>query len=296
MNVAASDASGVTGTGTITIERRSDGHLSLCAGPTAAITSSATTRSGGWLSARAGGWRMAATRSSRPGGQYHGAQPPERHAGGVGVRRLRPRVPLSRAARCDTRGRSELRLPGRPDRPMFDSIRGSSRAVQLRRRGTAGAHDVRLRRDPEPPYDLRSRVTAEVLAVPGQVLFDIGFEHDLANRLVRTVDRAAQEVLIEHVITDGQLVQTRYGNGLERDYSYDPAGLLVASETRDAPNEVIESTRDQPGPARPIPLRLQVQGHHDHASPFDRRAILARLRREAHRPRQARLRLDPGLR
>ena len=47
LGVAASDATAVTGSGTITIERRSDGRLSPFAAPTAAITSSATTRSAG---------------------------------------------------------------------------------------------------------------------------------------------------------------------------------------------------------------------------------------------------------
>ena len=73
-------------------------------------------------------------------------------------------------------------------------------------------------------YDLRSRVTAEVLGVPGQVLFDVGYEYDLANRLIRTRDRAAQETLVEHVIEAGQIVETHYGNGLVRAYSYDARG------------------------------------------------------------------------
>ena len=54
-------------------------------------------------------------------------------------------------------------------------------------------------------------------------------------------------------------MQTRYGNGLERDYGYDAAGLLVASETRNALDEVIESTAiTRTGETNPVRLQVKV--------------------------------------
>ncbi|MEE8549821.1 MAG: RHS repeat-associated core domain-containing protein, partial [Gemmatimonadota bacterium] len=108
-------------------------------------------------------------------------------------------------------------------------------------------------------YDLRSRVSAEIYSLPGQgQIRRVDTQYDLANRQV-LVTTDGGELLLERVFTDGKLDLTRYGNGLERDYTYDPAsGQLIGSVTRNALDEIVEDTaivRE----AKTNPLRFSVE-------------------------------------
>ena len=261
LNVAATDASGVTATGAISIERRSDGQPLAVRRPYGGDHEFVYDDLG----------RLAEQRE-RVNGQWQ-ATLFERDLGGNTTARVRPngmreeweydgygRVVAYRALRGQTlEGEAVYTYQDGQLVSMFDSIRGGAEQYGYDAAGRLVATSYGYGEVRSLEYDLRSRVTAEVLSVPGQTLFDIGFEYDLANRLVRTLDRAAQEVLIEHVVENGELVQTRYGNGLERDYSYDAAGLLIASETRNAQAQLIESTAiARTGETNPVRLQIRV--------------------------------------
>ena len=61
------------------------------------------------------------------------------------------------------------------------------------------------------------------------------------------------------MIEAGQVPETRYGNGLARAYAYDGAGLVVGAETRNATDEVIESTAiERTGETNPVRLQVRV--------------------------------------
>ena len=298
LGVAASDASGVTGQRNAS---RSSGAAmasrSPSGDPTAAITSSATTRSAGSIEQRErvdGQWH--ATRFEHDlAGNTDGAQPPERHARGVAVRRLRPdRAPPGAAQTGASRARpsTPTRTASSPRCTTRSAARRSNTAT-TRPAGSCSRSTATARRAASSTTCARAS-RRRCSRVPGQVLFDVGYEYDLANRLIRTRDRAAQETLVEHVIEAGQVVETHYGNGLVRAYTYDGAGLIVGSETRNAASAVIESTRiERTGETNPA----APPGAHrdDDAARLDRGAVLARRRREALGPGQARLRLEPRL-
>ena len=152
LNVAATDASGVTGTGAITIERRSDGQPLAVRRPYGGDHEFGYDALGRLALQRERVERPVAGDGlrTRPRREHDRAQPPERDAGGVGVRRLRPRRRVPRAAKRDARGRGRLHLSGRPARLDVRFDPRHHRAVRLRRRRSSGAHDLRLRRDPEP--------------------------------------------------------------------------------------------------------------------------------------------------
>jgi RHS repeat-associated protein len=260
LNVAATDVSGVTGTGAITIERRSDGQILAVRRPYGGDHEFGYDTLG-----------RLANQSERVDGQWR-TTVFERDLAGNLTARTRPngmreeweydgygRAVAYRALRGQTlEGQAVYSYQDGQLASMFDSIRGTAEQYSYDVAGrliltTYGYGETR-----SLEYDLRSRVTREALAVPGQVLFDIGFEHDLANRLIRTVDRAAQEVLVEHVVEVGQVAQIHYGNGLVREFSYDEAGLVVAAETRNATDEIVESTAiERTGETNPV--RLQVR-------------------------------------
>lgn len=92
-------------------------------------------------------------------------------------------------------------------------------------------------------HDLRSRRTAEIYALPGEgQIRRLDFEYDLANRRIRTVADQS-ELLVERVYADGRLSLLRYGNGLEREHSYDSeSDELVATVTTDAASGIVEQT------------------------------------------------------
>jgi RHS repeat-associated protein len=104
-------------------------------------------------------------------------------------------------------------------------------------------------------YDLRGRLVAEVLSVPGSgVVADVGYVYDLADRRIAILDRATGVALVADVIEDGRLRSRTFGNGLVRTRAYDAKGRPVAFETRDAQGELLESTSivrsAQQGPPR----------------------------------------------
>jgi RHS repeat-associated protein len=92
-------------------------------------------------------------------------------------------------------------------------------------------------------YDLRSRIAAEELFLPGSgSLARLEYEYDLADRPV-LVTGDGGEALIERIYQDGRLVSTLYGNGLVRDLDYEPdTGLLASSTTENDLDEVVELT------------------------------------------------------
>lgn len=262
LGVAASDASGATASGTITIERRSDGQPLAVRRPYGGDHEFSYDGLGRMLEQRErvdGQWQATSfehdlagntTARSRPNGMRE-----EWAYDGYG------RIERYRALRNGTlEGEASYGYQGGSLVSMHDSIRGTSEQHAYDAAGrlvltTYGYGETR-----SLEYDARSRVTAEVLAVPGQVLFDIGYAYDLANRLIRTLDRAAQETLVEHVIEAGERAETQYGNGLVRSFAYDGAGLLVAAETRNAANAVLESTLvERTGETDPLRLQVRTQ-------------------------------------
>jgi RHS repeat-associated protein len=108
-------------------------------------------------------------------------------------------------------------------------------------------------------HDLRSRRTAEIYALPGQgPVRRLDYAYDLADRSVRVTADGA-EPLLELLYAGGRLDRTRYGNGLERDYRYDPrSGRLVATLTTDAAGQVVEDTAIVRA-ARQDPIRFAVE-------------------------------------
>jgi len=107
-------------------------------------------------------------------------------------------------------------------------------------------------------YDLRDRLVREVFTVPALgVVADLGYEYDAADRRLRLVDRAAGEVLVEDVVSEGLRRSTKTANGLERSYAYDARARLVGMETRDAEGGLVESTTVSRGVAFD-PLRFQL--------------------------------------
>jgi YD repeat-containing protein len=124
-------------------------------------------------------------------------------------------------------------------RSLEDSVRGGAEVHSYDGAGrVAGIEypdgEVLLR-----SYDLRSRRTQEVF-LNGSLLgwFDRGY--DLADREVSF--SGSGELLLQHEYENGRLVETRYGNGLVRTYSYDPSdGRLEGSRT-EAPAGIVEET------------------------------------------------------
>ncbi len=91
-------------------------------------------------------------------------------------------------------------------------------------------------------YDARSRVDHALLRNPdGSVLRQLGFLHDGADRETQVLDGGVPR--IDRVWTAGAVASTRYGNGLTRSFSYDPAsGELIGAITTDLAGAVVEST------------------------------------------------------
>ena len=260
VGVAASDASGVTGSGTLTIERRSDGQPLAVRRPYGGDHEFSYDALG----------RLREQRE-RADGQWHATRFEHDLAGNTTARSLPNgmreewqydgygRIERHRALRGGSlEGEATYTYQGGQLASMVDSIRAATEQYSYDAAGRLVLTVYGYGETRSLEYDLRSRVTAEALGVPGQLLFDVGYEYDLANRLIRTRDRAAQETLVEHVIEAGLIVQTHYGNGLVRAYTYDAAGLVVGSETRNAVGALVESTRiERSGETNP--LRLQVR-------------------------------------
>ena len=91
-------------------------------------------------------------------------------------------------------------------------------------------------------YDQRSRLIGETYYWPGQgAIRSLDFDYDLADR--RTGIRDGGVALIESQYAGGRLESTRYGNGLERTFSYSlEDGQLASAQTLNAQSRVVEAT------------------------------------------------------
>jgi RHS repeat-associated protein len=260
LDVAATDATGVTASGLITIERRSDGQPLAIRRPYGGDHEFGYDALGRLVEQRErvdGQWQTTffepdlagnTTARSRPNGMRE-----EWQYDGYG------RVVRYRALKNGAlEGEAVYGYQNGLLASAFDSIRGSSEQYGYDAAGrlvltSFGYGEIR-----SLEYDLRSRVTAEVFAIPGQVLFDVGYQHDPADRLIRTFDRGTQQTLVEHAIEAGRIRETRYGNGLVRAYAYDAAGLIAGAQTRGAAGELVEATAiERTGETNPV--RLQVR-------------------------------------
>ncbi len=125
---------------------------------------------------------------------------------------------------------------------VYDSIRGGTEVRTYDAAGRIATYQLANGESISFQHDVRSRVTQETYALAGQgVIKTLSYGYDLANR--RVSENADGVPLITRTITDGQLTSIAYGNGLIRDFSYDPTtGLLSGTTTRNASAEVVEST------------------------------------------------------
>ena len=126
---------------------------------------------------------------------------------------------------------------------VYDSTRGASETYGYDIAGRRSLTVFSLGESLKAEYDLRSRVEREIFSLPDVgIIRTIAHAYDLANREV-SVSTGTGEVLVERSYQDGQLVETRTGNGLIRTYGYDPeTGELRDATTVDALDEVVEAT------------------------------------------------------
>jgi RHS repeat-associated protein len=126
---------------------------------------------------------------------------------------------------------------------VFDSIRDATEFYGYDTAGRLISVQFESGESIAAEYDLRSRITAEELFLPGQgSLARLEYAYDLADRLVLATGDGG-EALIERIYQAGQLVSALYGNGLVRDFDYDPeTGLLASSTTKNDLDEVVELT------------------------------------------------------
>jgi len=125
---------------------------------------------------------------------------------------------------------------------FYDSIRGGFEVYAYdaagRRSDVTFAYGESLHRD----YDLRSRLTKETFSAPGiGEIRVIEYGFDLADRpTTLTVDG---EESIRRIYEDGRIARIEYGNGLTREFDYEPqTGLLTAAQTTDALGAVVETS------------------------------------------------------
>ena len=91
-------------------------------------------------------------------------------------------------------------------------------------------------------WDARSRlVDATLRTSDGGVLRELGLGYDAAGREAAVLDGGVARV--QRTFTGGRLAQTRYGNGLTRRFTYDPAlGTLVGATMTNAASATVEAT------------------------------------------------------
>lgn len=124
-------------------------------------------------------------------------------------------------------------------RSVEDSIRGGLERYSYDPAGRVAAIEYPDGETLFQQYDLRSRKTHQTFAT-GSLLRWLSRGYDLADREVSLSDTG--EPLLQHLYEDGKLVETSYGNGLVRSYSYDPpSGQLTGSST-EGPGGVVEQT------------------------------------------------------
>jgi len=140
---------------------------------------------------------------------------------------------------------------------VADSVRGTTEVYAYDSAGRRASALFGYGESQTFEYDQRSRLIGETYYWPGQgEIRSLDFDYDLADR--RTGVRDGGVALIEHQYEGGRLGSIRYGNGLERTFSYSALdGQLAATQTLDAQSQVVEATTvTRLGEANP--LRYEV--------------------------------------
>jgi RHS repeat-associated protein len=154
----------------------------------------------------------------------------------------------------------------RQDRPVSisDSL---SNEVVLVRYDTAGRVHERIISGVTPQavrleYDLRSRVTKELLEVASATVALLAYEYDLADRRVATKQldgTPGGDSLVATTFVGGRIASVTYGNGLTRTHEYAPeTGERVGTVMTDALGAVVEDTEIE-RTIEAAPSRYQVR-------------------------------------
>lgn len=127
---------------------------------------------------------------------------------------------------------------------LFDSLRNALETYSYDSAGRLAATSYGFGEILTHEYDIRSRLTGERFDIPGiGVVADLGYQYDGADRRVQIKDRLTQELLVNRTFTDGRIVSTDTGNGLNRSRTFDSiTGALVGFTTTDGQGAVIETT------------------------------------------------------
>jgi len=239
------DLGNVTSTDTVEIVRRSDGRMSAIARPGGGDHEFGYDAVGRLVESRErvdGAWQVTVIGYDLAGNEVSRERPNgmreefERDAYGriVAHRALRHGAIESEAFFSYADGRLVER---------FDSIRGGVERYIYDAAGRLvntffgyGETEARV-------YDLRNRVTREILSLPGAgAVADIGYRYDRADRLVAIDDLSADSALIEKTFEAGLLRSIRFASGLTRTYEYDAQHRIASMETLDAAGGLVEST------------------------------------------------------
>jgi RHS repeat-associated protein len=125
----------------------------------------------------------------------------------------------------------------------YDSIRAATELYSYDASGRLASVVFGFGESLTVEYDLRSRVVAETLSLPGQgALRRIEYEHDLADRVVG-LRADGGEMLVQLDYEGGLPATVVTGNGLVRQLAYDAAtGELRSALTTDAAGLVLETS------------------------------------------------------
>ena len=259
VGVAASDASGVTGSGSITIERRSDGQPLAVRRPFGGDHEFSYDALGRLREQREradGGWHATSferdlagntTARSRPNGMreewQYTATAGSSATGRCGTEASKAKRPIP--TRMASSSPCSTRSGGRPSNTATTPPAGSrSRFTATARRAVSSTTCARVSRRKSSASPARCSSTSATRSP--RESSDPYARSRSAGDSRRASDRA------------GQIVETHYGNGLVRAYTYDAAGQVVGSETRNSVGALVESTRiERTGETNP--LRLQVR-------------------------------------
>jgi RHS repeat-associated protein len=92
-------------------------------------------------------------------------------------------------------------------------------------------------------FDERSRVVSEAWAFASEVLAEVGYAYDLANRLTLVSEGPTNERVLSIEYAAGRPVAIRYSNGLTRRILFDPiTGQLEGAELRDEQGSLVAET------------------------------------------------------
>ncbi|MCH2172843.1 hypothetical protein MK489_18865 [Myxococcota bacterium] len=105
-------------------------------------------------------------------------------------------------------------------------------------------------------YDVRSRLLAETFVESdGEVIADLGYGYDGADREIAVFDRISGEIFVERSIEDSRIVEERFGNGLTSTHVFDAETRdYLRSETSNEGGDLVairaRSSTHEEGPAR----------------------------------------------